>query len=121
MIIKVLLLFGLAACLAYAVLQRHRSRLVSGALTVTSLIGAYFVLFPDHSSRVAQFVGVGRGTDLIVYCWILISLVISVNLQFRIVDLQVQLTELARELAIRSAHPPIQTLDKRTTAGGSTR
>ena len=102
MIIQFILVLGLLLTLLYAFVQRRKSRMVSLAISVTSVAGIYFVLFPSHTTALAHALGVGRGADLVVYCWIVISLVISMNLRFRIGELHGQITELARELAIRA-------------------
>jgi hypothetical protein len=105
MIIQVLLISGLGLCLVYALLQRQKSRLVSSALAAVSLAGIYLVLDPDRANELGHLAGVGRGADLIVYCWVVISLIVSVNLQFKIMALRGDITELARELALRGALP----------------
>lgn len=102
MIIQFILVLGLLFALLYAFVQRRKSRMVSLAISATSVAGIYFVLFPSHTTAVAQALGVGRGADLVMYCWIVISLVISMNLRFRMGELHGQITELARELAIRA-------------------
>ena len=104
MIIQVVLISGLALCLVYAFLQRRKSRLVSGMLAIVSLAGIYLVVDPDRASELAHLVGVGRGADLIVYCWVVISLMVSVNLQFKIMALRGDITELARALALQEAN-----------------
>lgn len=113
MIIQPLLTTGLLLCLIYAFLQRRRSRLVSGALAIVSIAGIYLVLEPDRANELAHLVGVGRGADLIVYCWVVISLMVSVNLQFKIMALRSDITALARELALRNPlqnpGPPVVT------------
>ena len=106
MIIQWVLVLGLMLCLFYAFLQRGKSRLVSFAITATSIAGIYFVLFPAQTSELAKWMGVGRGADLVFYCWIVISLVVSVNLQFKILSLQEMATELTRELALRAPREP---------------
>ena len=103
MIIQFLLIAGLLACAAYAFLQRARSRLVSVVIGAASLAGIYFVLFPQATSQLAHLVGVGRGADLVLYCWILISLAVSMNLQFRILSLEETITTLTREIALQRA------------------
>lgn len=106
MIIQAILVAGLVLCLFYAFLQRHKSRLITFAITAISLAGAYFVLFPTQTTRVAHALGVGRGADLVFYCWIMITLVVSVNLQFKILNLQEMIIELTRELALRAPREP---------------
>lgn len=101
MIIQFILVVGLLLCLFYAYLQRGKSRLVASIIFMTAVVGIYFVIFPGKTTSIATFLGVGRGTDLIFYCWLVIGLVISMNLQFKILELQEITTELTRELAIR--------------------
>jgi hypothetical protein len=103
MIIQVILTLGLLSCLLYAFLQRQKSRLISLAIGGVALAGIYFVLVPERTDQLAQLVGIGRGADLILYCWLVISLMVSVNLQFRILRLQGLITELARQMALQAA------------------
>ena len=102
MIIQAILTFGLSICLIYAFLQRNKSRYVSFAISMVSIAGIAFVLAPQLTDRIAQKVGVGRGADLVLYCWLVISLVVSINLQFKILGLQRLITELAREMTVRA-------------------
>jgi hypothetical protein len=106
MIIQWILVVSLLLCLFYAFLQRGRSKLVSYAIAGTSIAGIYFVLLPAHTSDLARWMGVGRGADLVFYCWIVISLIVSMNLQFRILNLKEMVTELTRELALRAPRVP---------------
>ena len=103
MIIQVILTAGLVVCLFYAFSQRQKSRLVTVSMSLVSLVGIYFVLNPESSNRLAHIAGVARGADLILYCWLVISLVVSVNLQFKILGLQRLLTELAQEMTLQAA------------------
>lgn len=100
--VKLILILGLLVCLGYAFLQRDKSRLVAGAIALLSLVGIVLVLHPDLSTRIANGVGVGRGADLVTYFWILMSALILMNLQFKIFSLQRTITELAREVALRT-------------------
>src|ERR1044071_7693351 len=103
MIIQIILVLGLLLCVGYAVLQRQKSRLVSASIALVAVAGIYFVLLPEHTSKLAHLVGVGRGADLVLYCWLVISLIVSVNLQFRILWLHGLITDLAREMALQGA------------------
>lgn len=102
MIIQAILTFGLSICLIYAFLQRNKSRNISLAIAGVAIAGIFFVLTPGLTDRIAQIVGVGRGADLVLYCWLVISLIISINLQFKILGLQSHITVLAREITLRS-------------------
>lgn len=108
MIFQWILTIGLLFCLLYALLQRKKSRLVSRLIAATSIAGVAFVMFPEFTTELAHYLGIGRGADLIMYCWIMISLTVSVSLQFKILQLQEVATELARALAIHAATQPTQ-------------
>ena len=103
MIIQVILTLGLLSCLLYAFLQRQKSRFISLTIGGVALAGIYFVLVPARTDQLAHLVGIGRGADLILYCWLVISLVVSVNLQFKILRLQGLITELARQITLHAA------------------
>jgi hypothetical protein len=68
-----------------------------------ALTGIYLVLFPEHTQVVAHVVGVGRGADLVLYCWLVISLIVSLHLQLQILQLRGLITALAREIALQGA------------------
>lgn len=104
--IKWILILGLLLSLAYAFLQRKKSRLVASGIAATSVAGMFFVVYPQYTSGLADLMGVGRGADLVFYCWIVISLFVSMNLQFKILNLQGAVTELTRELALRAPLMP---------------
>lgn len=106
MIIQWVLISGLILALGYAFLQRKKSRLVSAVIGAISIAGIYLVLYPEHTTTIANFLGVGRGADLVTYCWILISLAISLNLQFKILHLHGVITTLTRELTLRNPKFP---------------
>jgi hypothetical protein len=112
MIIQILLIFGLVLCLVYAQLQRGHSRLIAAVVSGAALAGIYFVLAPERTNQVARFVGVGRGADLLLYCWVVIGLAISVNLQFKLLKMQSMITALARELALRDVRVPEQARER---------
>jgi small membrane protein len=100
MIIRILLLSGLAAT-GWLIFLR-RNRLPFHIMTVFGLLvaGAVAVIFPDITSRVAQLVGVGRGADLVTYLAIVVVMFVLLHYYMKFVELQRQVTELTRELAI---------------------
>ena len=67
----------------------------------------FAVLFPVLLSDLANFIGVGRGTDLLLYTFIVlfIGYVLTNARQRRLSESQI--TKLARIEAIRSAQPPL--------------
>lgn len=103
MIIRVLLLCGLAAIGYLGFLRRHR--LPVHILLLFSLLGvaALAVVFPDATNIVSQWVGVGRGADLIAYLVQVSLLFISLHYYTKFVDQGRQIAELVRQMAILRA------------------
>lgn len=104
--IQYLLLVLLAVlCWAYFRFFRSRSRdrLVVLAAFVAS---ATFVLAPSWTSILANMVGVGRGVDLVIYLAIVLLGYICLMLYSQLRQVRAQVTILARDGAIRSAHRP---------------
>ena len=102
MIIRGILIGGLLLTLLYGIVQRPKSRLLSNAISLVSVLGMFFVAFPERTTQLAHFVGVGRGADLILYCWLVISIIVSMHLNLQILQLHELITELAREMALRA-------------------
>jgi small membrane protein len=103
MIIRVLLLSALAA-IGYMVFLR-RSRFPVHILLVFLMlaVAGTAVVFPEKTDVIAEVFGVGRGVDLITYL-VLVSLLYTVTHYYtKFVDIEQQLTQLVREIAILRA------------------
>jgi hypothetical protein len=118
MIIRILLLVGLAAT-GWLIFLR-RNRLPIHIMTVFGLIaaGGLAVVFPELTQRVAELVGVGRGADLVTYIAIVVVMFVLLHYYTKFVELQRQVTELTREIAILRTEvdrvaPPAQVLEGR--------
>jgi small membrane protein len=120
MIIQILLTLGLVVLIPYAYAQRATSRLIPVAMTTIGVVGLYFVWLPDHTNDLAHLVGVGRGADLVLYCWVVISLIVALNLHIVARSNLRLITELARHIALSEPklpcgmsppHPPGRTFD----------
>ena len=103
MIAQALLSILLCSVLVYAGVEYRRSPAVGLMAIGTSLAGLYFVWVPSHSTLVAEFVGVGRGADLILYLWVCISLIVLLNLHLKLRTQHESITKLARTIAIANA------------------
>ena len=62
-----------------------------------------FVLFPDLTTTIAHDLGVGRGTDLLLYVSLIAGLHAILLLYLRTRDLERKITEQARAIALRDA------------------
>ena len=101
-IVSVLLL-GL---IIYALLQKRDFPIVARALPLVALFGIYVLWFPESTSKAAAWVGIGRGVDLMLYVWILVSGLLILALHLKLVSYDRRLTELVRFLAIQTATQP---------------
>jgi len=110
MTIKLLLSIGLFLIIAYASTQRGKSPLVSVFTLFCAAAAIYFVWAPETANRIAHYLGVGRGADLIFYCWVLISFAVLLNLHFKMRKRDEQMTTIARGLAILEAEARLQRL-----------
>ena len=106
MIIQVLLTLGLVVLIAYAYAQRAKSRVIPFAITTVGLVGLYFVWRPGDANDLAHLVGVGRGADLVLYCWIVISLIVALNLHIVARSNLRLITELVRHIALSEPRYP---------------
>lgn len=68
--------------------------------------GVLAVLKPDVMTWLANRVGVGRGTDLLLYILTVVFGFFALNTYLRFKDTERRLTRLARAMAIRDAIPP---------------
>lgn len=107
--IKIILILVFAAFAVFLMLPgsgvRHaaiRSLIMIGLLGVTILA----VIFPSAVNDVAHVLGVGRGTDLLLYGLIVVFIGNSILLQRRHRNTERQITHLARHLAILQAPRP---------------
>ncbi len=106
MIIQIALLAALAAVFFYALSQRRRSSSVSVVMALVTLVGGLLVLAPGIANEAAHAVGVGRGADLILYCFIVLMLGAVFNIHLRLRAEREATTELARAIALLSAQRP---------------
>jgi len=103
MIAQLLLTALLALVLVYA-WSAHRTVPIIGLLASgAALAGLYFVWVPEHATVLAALAGIGRGSDLIVYTWVVISLLIMLNLHLKLRLQLDMITRLARTVAIDRA------------------
>jgi small membrane protein len=105
-IIKLLLVAGLAAA-AFMLLRGKRTALgllMRRSLTTGAiLLGIVAVLFPGLVSHAANAVGVGRGTDLVLYALCVAFLFVTIAQNLRITELHDRSVELARRQALLEA------------------
>lgn len=81
-----------------------RAKVAYRLVAVFLLFGAIvLVLFPNLTTVVARSLGVGRGTDLLLYVSLITGLHVALMLYLRTRELERKITEQARAIAIRNA------------------
>jgi hypothetical protein len=104
--IKYVLISCFIALLAWAF--RHRAkvgiragvRAVAVALTALAIVS---VMQPDITQRAADLVGVTRGTDLLLYCLIVVFMMTTVGMYFRFKELERRIAQIVRANALRDS------------------
>ncbi|MYW01597.1 DUF2304 domain-containing protein [Streptomyces sp. SID3343] len=106
MLIQILLLAGAAGLLAVFVVKWDKVGTRAWKRVAFMLfVGAnvYAVLRPEDTTWVANKVGVGRGTDLILYLLVVGVAFMTLNSYMRFRSLEKKITDLARSVAISEA------------------
>lgn len=106
MIIKLLLIAALAGAAVFLLRGKVSafSLLMRRSVTLTAIgLGIGAVLFPAAVTEVANAVGVGRGTDLVVYVLAVSFVFVSIALYMRLATLQDRNVQLSRRLALLEA------------------
>jgi small membrane protein len=105
MIAQFILSILLAGIVVYAWSEYARSPAVAVLTLLVASAGLYFVWMPDHSTQLAEAVGIGRGVDLILYIWVCLSLIVLLNLHLKLRTQMESITALARKIALADARP----------------
>ena len=100
---QVVLTLLMGGVLLYAGNERRRSPVVAWLAIVAALAGLYFTWVPDHATFLAQWAGIGRGVDLVLYVWVCITLIVLLNLHLKLRTQMELVTELARSIALADA------------------
>ncbi len=96
----------LAATIVYAWAAFRKAPAIAVMVCVAALAGFYFVWFPEHATWLAARVGIGRGVDLILYVWVVFSLLAILNLHLALRAQTEVITRLARRMALQDAKAP---------------
>lgn len=110
-IIQIVLIIFLWFALSRVILQ-FRQRQISPLLFTfwgvifTSAIFAVFL--PEQTTWLAEFVGIGRGVDLMVYGSIVVLFYLVFRAYILLEDIRHEITQAVREIALRNVKKKIQ-------------
>jgi hypothetical protein len=101
--IQVLLIGGVLIIFGYYAFRVRNALLDLLALLIFSGLAIFFILYPEQTNKIAHWLGVGRGADLLFYICILFFIFVLLKLFARIRRLEKTVTEMARKQAINDA------------------
>lgn len=101
--IQVLLIAGVLALGGASVLLLGRKLLLRLVLLGLAAEGVFFIAFPGRTTEIAHLLGVGRGTDLLLYLAIVIGGFLILVLYARLRRMERQITEVVRAQAVENA------------------
>ena len=107
--IQGLLIASIIALLLYLLRSRRSVQTqawVKVGFVLFVLAGVYAVLRPNDTTVVAHWLGVARGTDLMLYALIVAFSFSTLSTYLRFRDLEVRYTRLARSIALGNAQDP---------------
>ncbi|WP_046314812.1 DUF2304 domain-containing protein [Mycobacterium sp. UM_Kg1] len=107
--IKVLLIAAVLGLLIYLLLSRRSAQSrawVKVGYLMFVVAGIYAVLRPDDTTVVANWLGVRRGTDLMLYVLVIAFAFTTLSTYMRFRDMELRYARLARLIALTAAQPP---------------
>ncbi len=114
MLIKPLLILAIlsAAAIGLWLTRKRGSARTSAYLKIAMgffvLFAIYAIILPEHVQFLATLIGVGRGTDLLLYILFIVFTVFVVYTYARFIDMESKIARLSRAIALASApteHP----------------
>ncbi len=105
-VIQILLLLAALGLVWFFVTNRGNARSSAGVklLFVAFVVfGVYAMFRPNDLTTVAGWVGVGRGTDLVLYCLVIAFAFTTVATYLRFRELEIRYARLARAGALQNA------------------
>jgi len=97
-----IILISAVVFLAFYMYLRLRSSLLDAILIFLFCIAAvFFIIFPDTTTRIAQWMGVKRGINLVFYFITLFFFFLILKLYSRLRRLEKKFTELIREQSLK--------------------
>ena len=109
MLIQYILVFASIGLLILFLRKRGTAKSAAGtkvAFILFVLFGIYAALRPGDVQAVATALGVGRGTDLLLYALVVIFTFAILNVYLRFKELELRYARLARAIALESAEAP---------------
>jgi small membrane protein len=101
--IKILLVIPLLLIIFSLFKNRQSNTLYRTVLALIASMGIFFIIFPELMTFFANKVSVGRGTDLLIYIFIIMFFVVSMLMYSKMRKIEATQTSIIRHLAIQNA------------------
>jgi hypothetical protein len=101
---QIILIALIVAVVVYIFTVRNVSR-DRAAMLILAAAGCVLVIWPGLSTDVARAVGIGRGTDLLFYLFVVFCLFRFVSTAAETRRVNERITRVVRDLALRTARP----------------
>lgn len=104
--LQIILILFLGFAISRVILQLRQGKLKLFSFifwTGVFIVAIIGVLYPQLTSQVAEFLGIGRGADVVVYFSIAILFYLIFRLTIVIEEIHSDITSVVRELAINNA------------------
>jgi hypothetical protein len=107
--IQVLLIVAIIVLLVYLLRSRRSAQSrawVKVGFVLFVAAAVYAIVRPDDTTVVANWLGIGRGADLLEYALIVAFLFTTISAYLRFKDLELRYAQLARAVALEGARAP---------------
>ena len=107
--IQVLLIAAVLALLVYLLRSRTNAKAkawVKVGYVLFVIAAVYAILRPDDTTVLANWLGVARGADLLLYALVIAFLFTTLSTYLRFKDLEVRYARLARAVALQNPRIP---------------
>lgn len=108
-IVQILLLLAMVALVVYFVANRRKARAKAGVklgFVLFLAVCLWAIVRPDDLTVVANWIGVTRGTDLLLYILVLAFVFTTVSSYIRFREQELRYARLARAIALKTAVRP---------------
>ena len=106
--IKIILIIPLLVVIFMLLKNIQNNTLYRSMLTLIVGIGIFFIFFPNLTTFIANKVNVGRGTDLLIYLFIILFFIVSMLLYSKMRKIEATQTSIIRYLSLQSALKKIE-------------
>jgi len=109
--IQVLLIASVVALLVYLLRSRTNTKAkawVKVGYVAFVIVAVYAILRPNDTTVVANWLGVARGTDLLIYALIIAFVFTTMSTYLRFKEIELRYARLVRAVALEGARVPEQ-------------